>query len=116
MPVSVRALRPGCISRGSRSSGIRRFEALDALESPAIPREKRCYFINTKYLELHDDSMDIVSPTRPYNVLALYQMVNLRLALGVETCECPFRHVHRVRRGVGGRRRFRRRFSPIFKR
>lgn len=57
------------------------FEALDALESPAIPWEKRCYFINTKYLELHDDSMDIVSPTRPYNVLALYQMVNLRLAL-----------------------------------
>ena len=57
------------------------FEQLDALESPAIPWEKRCYFINTKYLELHDDTMDIVSPTRPYNVLALYQMVNLRLAL-----------------------------------
>ena len=57
------------------------FEQLDALESPSIPWEKRCYFINTKYLELHDDTMDIVSPTRPYNVLALYQMVNLRLAL-----------------------------------
>ena len=25
--------------------------------------------------------MDIVSPSRPYNILALYQMVNLRLAL-----------------------------------
>ena len=57
------------------------FEALDALESPAIPWEKRCYFINTKYIELHDDTIDIVSPTRPYNILALYQMVNLRLAL-----------------------------------
>ena len=57
------------------------FEALDALESPTIPWEKRCYFINTKYLEMHDDEMDIVSPTRPYNILALYQMVNLRLAL-----------------------------------
>ena len=57
------------------------FEQLDALESPSIPWEKRCYFINTKYIELHDDSIDIVSPTRPYNILALYQMVNLRLAL-----------------------------------
>lgn len=57
------------------------FEALDALESPAIPWEKRCYFMNTKFIELHDDSIDIVSPDRPYNILALYQMVNLRLAL-----------------------------------
>ena len=57
------------------------FEQLDALESPEVPWEKRCYFINTKYIELHDDTIDIVSPTRPYNILALYQMVNLRLAL-----------------------------------
>jgi hypothetical protein len=57
------------------------FEALDALDSPVIPWEKRCYFINTKHVELRDDDMDIVSPTRPYNVLALYQMINLRLAL-----------------------------------
>lgn len=57
------------------------FETLDALDSPAIPWEKRCYFINTKHIELRDDDMDIVSPTRPHNVLALYQMVNLRLAL-----------------------------------
>ena len=57
------------------------FEQLDALESPEVSWEKRCYFINTKYIELHDDTIDIVSPTRPYNILALYQMVNLRLAL-----------------------------------
>ncbi len=57
------------------------FEQLDALESPTIPWEKRCYFINTKYLEYYDDEIDIVSPTRPYNILALYQMVNLRMAL-----------------------------------
>lgn len=57
------------------------FEALDALESPTIPWEKRCYFLNTKHIELRDDNIDIVSPTRPYNILALYQMVNLRLAL-----------------------------------
>lgn len=57
------------------------FETLDALDSPVIPWEKRCYFLNTKHMDLRDDDMDIVSPTRPYNVLALYQMINLRLAL-----------------------------------
>jgi hypothetical protein len=57
------------------------FATLDALDAPAIPWEKRCYFINTKFIDLRDDDMDIVSPTRPYNVLALYQMVNLRMAL-----------------------------------
>jgi hypothetical protein len=57
------------------------FEALDALDSPATAWEKRCYFINTKHMELRDDDMDIVTPTRPHNVLALYQMINLRLAL-----------------------------------
>lgn len=57
------------------------FETLDALDSPAVPWEKRCYFLNTKHIDLRDDDMDIVSPTRPHNILALYQMINLRLAL-----------------------------------
>ncbi len=57
------------------------FETLDALETPSIPWEKRCYFVNTKFLDIHDDDIDIVTPTRPHNVLALYQMINLRLAL-----------------------------------
>lgn len=57
------------------------FETLDALESPSIPWEKRCYFMNTRFIDVHDDDMDIVTPTRPHNVLAVYQMINLRLAL-----------------------------------
>jgi len=57
------------------------FEVMDALESPAIPWEKRCYFINTRHLDFRDDDLDIVSPTRPHNILALYQMINLRMAL-----------------------------------
>lgn len=57
------------------------FETLDALDAPLIPWEKRCYFINTKWIDFRDDDMDIVSPTRPHNVLALYQMINLRLAV-----------------------------------
>lgn len=57
------------------------FSTLDALDAPVIPWEKRCYFLNTKHIDLRDDDMDIVTPTRPYNILALYQMINLRLAL-----------------------------------
>ncbi|NLC23171.1 MAG: phage major capsid protein [Oxalobacter sp.] len=57
------------------------FEALDALDSPTTPWEKRCYFINSKFMEFRDDDLDIVSPTRPYNILALYQMINMRVAL-----------------------------------
>src|SRR5690606_31839829 len=57
------------------------FETLDTLETPTVPWEKRCYFINTRHIDLRDDDMDIVTPTRPHDILALYQMINLRLAL-----------------------------------
>lgn len=60
------------------------FQTLDALDAPVVPWEKRCYFINTRHIKLLDDDMDIVSPTRPHNVLALYQMINLRLVLKLE--------------------------------
>ena len=64
------------------------FDTLDALDSPTIPWAKRCYFINSKFLQLHDDDMDIVSPNRPYNILALYQMIDLRLALTMTRANC----------------------------
>lgn len=57
------------------------FEELDALDSPETTWTKRCYFINTKHIEVHDDGLDIVTPTRPYNILAFYHMINLRIAL-----------------------------------
>jgi len=59
------------------------FEDLDALETPTIEWEKRCYFINTKHLKYRDDDMDILTPIRPHDVLAMYAMVNLRVALSV---------------------------------
>lgn len=59
------------------------FEDLDALETPVVEWEKRCYFLNTKYLKLRDDDIDIVTPIRPHDVLAMYAMVNLRLALSL---------------------------------
>jgi hypothetical protein len=59
------------------------FEDLDTLETPVVEWEKRCYFLNTKYLKLRDDDIDIVTPIRPHDVLAMYAMVNLRLALSM---------------------------------
>ena len=49
--------------------------------SPAIHWTKRCYFLNTKHLKYRDDDMDIVTPVRPHDTLAMYAMVNLRMAL-----------------------------------
>lgn len=60
------------------------FESLDALDTPVIPWEKRCYFLNTKHIDLRDDGMDIVVPTRPHDVLALFNMISLRVVLGLK--------------------------------
>lgn len=57
------------------------FEELDALTTPTVQWEKRCYFLNTKHMKYRDDDMDIVTPIRPHDVLAMYAMVNLRCAL-----------------------------------
>ena len=59
------------------------FEELDALTTPVVQWEKRCYFINTKFLKMRDDDMDIVTPIRPHDVLAMYAMINLRCALSM---------------------------------
>ena len=37
--------------------------------------DKRCYFINSDHLKYKDNGIDVVQPTRPYNVLAVYQMM-----------------------------------------
>lgn len=60
------------------------FSALDALDSPTVPWEKRCYFLNTRHMELRDDGMDIVTPTRPHNVLALFHMISMRTVLAIK--------------------------------
>lgn len=59
------------------------FETLDALSTPLIEWEKRCYFLNTKFMKYRDDDMDIVTPVRPHDTLAMYAMVNLRCALSM---------------------------------
>ncbi|GAA4401220.1 phage major capsid protein [Quisquiliibacterium transsilvanicum] len=59
------------------------FEELQTLESPLVSWNKRCYFINTKFMKYRDDDMDIVTPVRPHDTLAMYAMVNLRCALSI---------------------------------
>ena len=55
------------------------------LSAPYIPvlkdRVLRGILINTKHLELHDNGIDIFSPTRPHDTLTFFQMVTMRLAL-----------------------------------
>jgi hypothetical protein len=57
------------------------FEELQTLEAPVVSWNKRAYFINSKFMKYRDDDMDIVTPVRPHDTLAMYAMVNLRMAL-----------------------------------
>ena len=59
------------------------FEELQTLETATVNWNKRCYFLNTKHLTYRDDDMDIVTPVRPHDTLAMYAMVNLRMALSI---------------------------------
>lgn len=59
------------------------FEELQTLETATVNWNKRCYFLNTKHLKYRDDDMDIVTPVRPHDTLAMYAMVNLRMAMSV---------------------------------
>ncbi|MFM8899167.1 MAG: phage major capsid protein [Burkholderiales bacterium] len=59
------------------------FEEMQTLEAPVVNWNKRCYFINTKFMKYRDDDMDIVTPVRPHDTLAMYAMVNLRCALSI---------------------------------
>ena len=59
------------------------FEELQTLETPLVSWNKRAYFINTKFMKYRDDDMDIVTPVRPHDTLAMYAMVNLRCALSI---------------------------------
>lgn len=57
------------------------FETLQTLETATVDWNKRCYFLNTKHLNYRDDDMDVVTPVRPHDILAMYAMVNLRCVL-----------------------------------
>lgn len=57
------------------------FETLQTIETATVDWNKRCYFLNTKHIQYRDDDMDIVTPVRPHDILAMYAMVNLRCVL-----------------------------------
>jgi hypothetical protein len=59
------------------------FDELDAMANRTVEWSKRCYFLNTRFMKLRDDDLDIVAPIRPHDTLAMYAMVNLRCALSV---------------------------------
>jgi hypothetical protein len=88
---SVKQLDAGVgsgVSTGMYFKGVEiiwdpQFEELQTLETATVNWNKRCYFLNTKHLKYRDDDMDIVTPVRPHDTLAMYAMVNLRLALSV---------------------------------
>lgn len=88
---SVKTLDAGVgtgVSTGLYFKGVEiiwdpQFEELQTLETATVNWNKRCYFLNTKHLKYRDDDMDIVTPVRPHNTLAMYAMVNLRMAMSV---------------------------------
>lgn len=58
------------------------FEDLDEVETTATTKwAKRCYFLNSKRMKYQDDGMQVVTPVRPYNILAMYQMCIVRSVL-----------------------------------
>lgn len=76
------------VSTGLHFKGVEiiwdpQFEEMQTLESPLVSWNRRCYFINTKFMKYRDDDMDIVTPVRPHDTLAMYAMVNLRCALSI---------------------------------
>lgn len=88
---SVKTLDAGVgtgVSTGMYFKGVEiiwdpQFEELQTLETATVNWNKRCYFLNTKHLKYRDDDMDIVTPVRPHDTLAMYAMVNLRMAMSV---------------------------------
>lgn len=58
------------------------FDDLDATESLEENKwSKRCYMLSSKRMAYLDDGMQLVTPTRPYNVLSMYQMILVRSVL-----------------------------------
>ncbi len=60
------------------------FSELDALDSPTIPWEKRCYMLNTRHIALHEGALDVSNPTRPHDTYTMYCMATQRLALAMK--------------------------------
>ncbi len=60
------------------------FSELDALDSPTIPWEKRCYMLNTKHIALHEGPIDVSNPTRPHDTYTMFTMATQRLAIAMK--------------------------------
>lgn len=57
------------------------FDVLDDLDTPETKWAKRCYFLNMRNIQWHEDGYDIFSPDSPHDTLCLYTVVSMRCAL-----------------------------------
>ena len=73
----------GLFFKGVEITWDPQFETVQTLDAPVVNWNRRCYFLNTRFLRYRDDEMDIVTPTRPHNTLAMFAMVNLRCVLSL---------------------------------
>lgn len=72
----------GCFFKGIPIVYNSTFDRLDEVfTSEKIKWADRCYMLNMDRLKYHDDGFDLVEPTRPYNILALYQMMIVRYSM-----------------------------------
>lgn len=72
----------GCFFKGIPIVYNPTFDVLDEKNpSETVKWSDRCYMLNLNFLKYFDDGFDLVEPTRPYNILALYQMMIVRYSM-----------------------------------
>lgn len=72
----------GCFFKGIPIVYNSTFDRLDEVfTSEKVKWVDRCYMLNMEQLKYFDDGFDLVEPTRPYNILALYQMMIVRYSM-----------------------------------
>ncbi|MBM6928176.1 phage major capsid protein [Parasutterella secunda] len=75
----------GCFFKGVPIVYNSTFDRLDEIfPSETIKWVDRCYMLNLDCIKYHDDGFDLVEPTRPYNILALYQMMIVRYSMSLK--------------------------------
>lgn len=84
-----RGLETGLFFKGVPITWDPTFDDLDTVESLSANKwAKRCYMLCSKRMAYQDDGMQLVTPTRPYNVLAMYQMCLVRSVLTMNQRNC----------------------------
>lgn len=75
--------RTGLFFKGKEIIWDPTFDDLDAADAPAQKWSQRCYFLNSKTIQWHDNGYDIITPTRPHDTFCLYEVINMRCAMTI---------------------------------